>query len=439
MDRSGQHPLGLRTRPLSAFARGVLDTARRRRLLGKADRVLVAFSGGADSAALVAALAELRDRRLVGAVTALHVDHRLRPGGAAEAAACAGVCARLGVPFESVAVEVRAGNVQAEARRARYAALADSAARAGATRIATGHTRSDQAETVLLRLLRGAGAKGLGAIPPRRGAVVRPLIDRSRGEVLAYLAERGLPHVEDPTNATPRYLRNRLRAEVVPRLEALAPHAERALARAADLLRSDERALDRRARPLLDGATASLRALLDEPPAVRRRAVRRLWRRAAGSARGLGAGHVEAVLRLLRRRGPGRVALPRGLEARVAGGRLEVRRPPVPAAAPPLSEIARPGLYRLPGHGMLEVRAPPEGAIAWPLRVRGRRAGDRFRPEGGRGSKKLKAWLIDRKVPREERDALVVVADAAGWVLLLPSLGARAEGAGAFLAVRPGA
>jgi tRNA(Ile)-lysidine synthase len=88
---------------------------------------------------------------------------------------------------------------------------------------------------------------------------------------------------------------------------------------------------------------------------------------------------------------------------------------------------------------MLEVRAPPEGAIAWPLRVRGRRGGDRFRPEGGRGSKKLKAWLIDRKVPREERDALLVVADADGWVLLVPSLGARAEGAGAFLAVRPGA
>jgi tRNA(Ile)-lysidine synthase len=438
VDQSGQHPFGSAGGPLSAFARGVLDSARRRRLLGKADRVLVALSGGADSTALVAALAELRDRRLVAAVCALHVDHRLRTGGPAEAAACAEVCARLGVPFESVAVAVGPGNVQAEARRARYAALADAAARTGATRVATGHTRSDQAETVLLRLLRGAGARGLGAIPPRRGAVVRPLIDRSRAEARAYLLERGLPHLEDPTNATPRYLRNRLRAEVVPRLEALAPHAERALARAADLLRSDERALDRRARPLVDGATASREALLAEPPAVRRRAVRRLWRRAAGSARGLEAGHVEAVLHLLRRRAPGRVALPRGLEARLAGDRLEIGRPRAASAPPPPSEIAGPGLYPLAGHGVLEVRAPPDGAVAWPLRVRGRRPGDRFRPEGGRGSKKLKAWLIDRKVPREARDRLVVVADAVGRVLLLPSLGARAEGAGAFLALRPG-
>jgi tRNA(Ile)-lysidine synthase len=132
------------------------------------------------------------------------------------------------------------------------------------------------------------------------------------------------------------------------------------------------------------------------------------------------------------------VALPRGFEARAAGGRLEVRRAPAEAVPVPPAEIPGPGVYALPGHGTLEVLPPPEGAVEWPLRVRGRRPGDRFRPEGGRGSKKLKAWLIDRKVPREARDALVVVADAAGRVLLVPALGARAEGAGAFLALRPG-
>jgi tRNA(Ile)-lysidine synthase len=438
VDWSGQHPLGSSARPISGFARGVLATSRRRRLLVGTDRVLVALSGGADSAALVAVLAELRDSGLLAGVSALHVDHGLRPDSAADAPACADLCATLRVPFESVPVVVRPGNVQAEARRARYAALAAAAARAGASRIATGHTRSDQAETVLLRLLRGAGAKGLGAIPPRRGAVVRPLIDRSRAEVRAYLRVRGLPHLEDPTNATPRYLRNRVRAEVLPPLEALAPHAERALARAADLLRSDERALDGRARSLVEGGSARRDALLAEPPAVRRRAVRRLWREAAGRARGLEAAHVEAVLRLLRRAGPGRVTLPLGFEARISGARLEVRRTPAPAIAPAPAEIAGPGVYPLPGHGWLEVRPTPDGAVAWPLWVRGRRPGDRFRPEGGRGSKKLKAWLIDRKVPREARDGLVVVADAAGRVLLVPALGARAEGAAAFLAVRPG-
>jgi tRNA(Ile)-lysidine synthase len=165
--------------------------------------------------------------------------------------------------------------------------------------------------------------------------------------------------------------------------------------------------------------------------------VRELWRAAAGTSRGIEAAHVEAVLGLLRRRAPGRVSLARGLEARVAGGRLAIRRPPPPAARPATADIAGPGLYPLPGGGLLEVRAPPAGAVAWPLQARGRRPGDRFRPEGGRGSKKLKAWLIDRKVPRDARDGLLVVADAGGRVLLVPALGARAEGAGTFLALRP--
>ncbi|HZY02832.1 MAG TPA: tRNA lysidine(34) synthetase, partial [Anaeromyxobacteraceae bacterium] len=99
----------------------------------------------------------------------------------------------------------------------------------GATRIATGHTRTDQAETVLLRLLRGSGARGLSGIPPRRGTVVRPLVDRSRAEVLAFLRAEGLPWLEDPTNRSPRFLRNRVRSEVMPLLGRLGPGLERAL------------------------------------------------------------------------------------------------------------------------------------------------------------------------------------------------------------------
>jgi tRNA(Ile)-lysidine synthase len=138
--------------------------------------VLAAVSAGPDSTALVAALAALRDAGTIARVLALHVDHGLRPGGADDAACAAAACARLAVPFESVRVRVAPGNVQAQARRARYAALRAAAARAGATRIATGHTRTDQAETVLLRLVRGAGARGRPA--SRGGFFVRPLIDR---------------------------------------------------------------------------------------------------------------------------------------------------------------------------------------------------------------------------------------------------------------------
>jgi tRNA(Ile)-lysidine synthase len=429
----------MRHRPLAPYPREVLATARRRRLLAPGDVVLAAVSAGPDSTALVAALAALRDAGAIAKVLALHVDHGLRPGGAEDAACAAEACARLGVAFESVRVRVGPGNVQAQARRARYAALREAAARAGATRIATGHTRTDQAETVLLRLLRGAGARGLAGIPPRRGAIVRPLVDRSRAEGIAWLAELGLRWREDPTNASPRYTRNRLRLSLWPQLLHLAPAAERALARAADLCRDDERALSARARAVAGaGGEVPAATLLAEPRAVRRRAVRLLFRRAGGRAT-LEARHVEAVLALLRRSGPRRAALPGGLEACCRYGRLEIG-PPRAARAALGGEVTAPGpgRYPVPPLGTVEIAARDEGAVPWPVALRTRRPGDRFRPEGGRGSKKLKSWLIDRKVPREARDGLLVVASGR-TVLAIPELAAVAEGLGprgAGLAVR---
>ncbi|HVP67834.1 MAG TPA: tRNA lysidine(34) synthetase TilS [Anaeromyxobacteraceae bacterium] len=399
--------------------------------------MLVALSGGPDSTALVACLSALARAGAIARVAAVHVDHQLRPGGAAEADACAAVCDGLGVPLGRCRVTLAPGNVQAAARRARYRALRAEAARGGFTRIATGHTASDQAETVILRLLRGAGARGIAAIPPRRGLVVRPLIDRSRDEVLAYLRDRAVGFLEDPTNATPRYLRNRVRAEVMPVLRALSPGAERALGRSADLLRADERALAARARPLAGTGRAEVARLLEEPRAVRRRVVRELWRSAAGTRRHLEARHVEAVLRLLSRGRPGRATLPRGLEARCAYGALEIRRAPQPSPGVPAVELPGPGRYAVPG-GLLEVDVEPGGTVAWPLWLRSRRAGDRFRPAGAPGSKKLKAWLIDRKVPREERDRLLVVADSRGRVIAIPALGARSESSGVSIRLVPG-
>lgn len=422
---------------LTTFEAAVLETARRRRLFDAADRILVALSGGADSTALVAALAALRDAGAVAEVRALHVDHGLRVDSGEDAIVAAASCRSLDVAFESVRVGVAQGNVQAEARRARYEALREAALRAGATRIATAHTRTDQAETVLLRLVRGAGARGLSGIPARRGSIIRPLIERSREEIRAYLAARSLSCREDPTNATAHYARNRMRHAVLPLLARENPEVEAALARAADLAREDERALTARARALLasDG-TAPMHALQRAPAAVRRRVVRLLWRAARGTARGLTAAHVEAVLALAGEQRPRRVDLPQGVVARARYGRVSLAREgaPPPAIAP--VDVPAPGRYPIAGRDFaveIAVARPADlGAIAWPLVLRGRRPGDRFRVAGGSGDRKLKAWLIDRRVPRERRDGLVLLADTGCRVLAIPELAAVAEGAGAL-------
>jgi tRNA(Ile)-lysidine synthase len=412
----------------------VLAAARRRRLLARDACVLAAVSGGPDSTALLSVLAALRGAGEIGALLACHVDHQLRPDSALDGAFCEGLCRRRDVAFERVAVTVPAASgVPAAARRARYGALLAAADRAGADAIATGHTRSDQAETVVQRLLRGAGARGLGGIPPRRGRIVRPLLERSRPEVIAYLTDRGLAWREDPSNGSLRYSRNRVRAEILPALAALAPSAEAQLARAAELLREDDRALERiAARIVPPGSTeVEIARLLAAPLAVRRRAVRRLWRAAAGTRRELTAGHVASVLALLRRARPGRVALPRRLEASAAYGRLELGPPAPPPAASADVEVPRPGCYSLPGRPeVLEIACGVGQAPKFPLLVRTRREGDRFRPESGRGGKKLKAWLIDRKVPRDRRDGLLLVIDALGRIVAIPELGVRGTGAG---------
>ncbi|HET9597557.1 MAG TPA: tRNA lysidine(34) synthetase TilS, partial [Anaeromyxobacteraceae bacterium] len=247
--------------------------------------MLVALSGGPDSTALLASLEALLRVGAFAALAACHVDHGLRPDAADDAAACAELCARLGIPLTAVRVVVgREGGLQAAARRARYAALRDAARASGATRIATGHTRGDQAETVLLRLLRGSGARGLAGIPPRRGAIVRPLLDLPRSRGLAYLRGRGLPWREDPSNAAPRFLRNRVRREVLPLLVSLAPRAEERLARAADLLRADDARLEAEAREAVASrARAEVAALAALPLAVRRRALVKSLKRRAGT------------------------------------------------------------------------------------------------------------------------------------------------------------
>jgi tRNA(Ile)-lysidine synthase len=288
--------------------------------IGPGAELVVAFSGGADSLALLALLAHLPDG-VRPAVEAIHVDHGLRPESAQEAAAALALARALGVRARVLRVDVSGrGGVEEAARKARYRALARAA---GGRPVATAHTLDDQAETVLLRLARGAGLRGVSGMRASAtvaGArIVRPLLQVRRAALRAVVDRLGLRPIEDPTNADRRFARNRLRAEVIPALEAIAPGSVRAIARFAALAAEDEAYLAARARRSAGAQSELLVARLQRMPLpLRRRALRDRIEAAGG--RPPAAARIEEVLRLLDRGGDGELHLPGGVLVSVRAG-----------------------------------------------------------------------------------------------------------------------
>jgi tRNA(Ile)-lysidine synthase len=381
----------------------VLRTIATHGLSAHGDRVIVAVSGGPDSMALLAVLWEVRERLGLELVVA-GVDHGLRLAANEELALVRARAGALGLPFARLSVDVAGGkrgpSWQDAARRVRLEALEALAVERGAQRIALGHQADDQAETVLFRIVRGTGLPGLAGIPYRRGPFIRPLLDVRRVEVLRYLHRRSIPFVEDPSNADPRYARARIRHRLLPLLAEENPRVIEALVALAAAAR---------ARGPRDDLTAAL-------------------------PRRVGA----AVGRLRARGGSAAVDLAGGRRVEISYGQVRIG----PRAADPASPrpeallIAGPGAYRWAA-GTLEVkearggRARPGGTPAaefdadrleWPLSVRARRTGDRMRPRGGRGSRKLSDLMIDAKIARGARAALPVVISARGDLLFVPGL-----------------
>ena len=295
------------------------------------DRVLVALSGGGDSTGLALVLSELR-RRLAIELVAGHVHHGLRGGEADLDQECAAaVAATLDIPFHAAALtpgSLGRSNIEARARAARYAALAKLAQATGCAKIATGHTLDDQAETFLLRLLRGSAAAGLAAIHPHRAdGVVRPLIDCRRAAVAAVVRAAGLRHRVDSSNADPRFQRTLVRSRLLPLLAEINPAAIASCARAADQARGDAVLAGRWVadaaaalgigRELPVGALAAV-------PADARGSLARYWLvTRLGTASGLGAAHIAAVAGLASGDVGGReVHLPGGRVVRRQGGLL---------------------------------------------------------------------------------------------------------------------
>jgi tRNA(Ile)-lysidine synthase len=393
---------------------------------GSARPTLVAgLSGGADSVSLLHALHALAGQdgfRLVAA----HLDHGLRPGSAGDAAFCRRLCRTLGVPLRVGRADVRAraaldgGGIEEAARLERHAFLEAVRLREGALWIVLAHTRDDQAETVLLRLLRGSGSAGLGAMRARAGRLLRPMLRVSRQDVLDHLAAHGLAWREDPSNADPAFLRNRIRHELIPYLESrFNPAVREALARTASVLAEEAELLATIAAAVglrsEDGAAILPRAAVAQAPrAVARIAVRNAVR-AAGGLRGVALDHVDGIIDLAARPAASgrRVPLPGGRNAAIHFD--EIRIGPAGPAVPPFdAALGVPGRAPLPDGRWVEARPLRRrgpraiGVPAGPLTVRTRRPGDRVRSAGREMS--LKRFLMDRRVPAADRDRLPVVA-----------------------------
>ncbi|MCE9673537.1 tRNA lysidine(34) synthetase TilS [Myxococcus stipitatus] len=445
-----------RTAPkTSLLTRALMEAYARLGLEGRS--VLLAVSGGADSVALLVGTALVAPRLRLRAEVAT-LDHGLRPESRAEVRAVAALAARLGLECHARSLGLADGaGVEARARQARYAALEALRVERGLDAVATAHTADDQAETLVMRLARGASLRGAVGIQESRPGLVRPLLGRTREELVGFLAERGVDYSTDPMNADPAFFRTRVRADVLPALSraagfAVQPHLAAFARWAAEddaLLSGMAESAWRRLR-LEDGALDAVGVRALEPPLRRRVLVRLLAEHAVATDEPT----LSRVLRAVEEGGSATVG--RGLRLRATSGRVRCVGTPERQGR---ADDASPGpTLRLEGEGArgglggtgwdfrVAPSVPPAGvhglaleaSTCWPLTVRTRRPGDRVRTPAGQ--RRLQDVLVDLRVPAESRDARPVVVDAAGTVVWLPGLWSpppRAEVSGHYLWATP--
>ena len=393
------------------------EVARASGLVTAGAPLLVMLSGGADSVCLLDVA-----QRIGARASALHVNYGLREEAGADEQHCRALCGRLGVPLTVERVELPRGNLQAAAREVRYGI----AERLAEGDYAAAHTLSDQAETVLYRLASSPGRRSLLAMSPRRGRLVRPLLEATRADTREHCRAAGIEWREDAANADPRFARSRIRHEVMPVLDEVAPGAERTIAETAALLRDEAAVLE----AAVDAAlTDDLAVIAGLPPALGREVLRRL----AGAP--LGRARVDEILALAGRGGTVSLDVAGGLRAVVEYGhvRFTRAREEDDAAEPPAPvELALPGSARFGDWELVAAGGDEEGepfdaaALGRAVLVRSWRAGDRMRPAGLGGTKTLQDLFTDRKVPRGER-LRVPVVEVGGEIAWVPGV-AVAEG-----------
>ncbi len=423
----------------------VISCVTRHSLLQKDDAVLVGLSAGADSVCLLTLLRMLREEYRLS-LSAVYVNHNLRPEETpAEIALCTNLCRVSGVPFSLREIDLQSGsegrNLQEAARELRYRAFHAAAAEAGATKIGLGHTADDQAETVLMRLIRGSGPGGLAGIPIRRGMIIRPLLQTSRLEIERFLQDEGIPFLTDSSNRSDHYLRNRLRQNVMPEILRINPSFLSTVMHTVSVFRDEERylsiAVTKALMKMISRKTDSRIELFLIPMETLDVAIlRRVLRRALDEVESLRAvtfRHIDEVIRLVREGAAGdRLHLPRGIRV-IRDYSLLIITSDAPARIAEY-ELPVPGEIALQGAGLVvtAVRADgPDGnadgrstvvldaeLLRYPLKVRPRRQGDFFYPLGFGKRKKLQDYFVDEKVPRDERDSVPIVfsGDDIVWV-----------------------
>ena len=397
--------------------------------------VLCALSGGADSMYL---LCRLLEGAAEGGYTVrcAHYNHRLRDTAGRDEQFVRDWCERLGVPLTVGSGDVAGQSaalgrgIEETARDLRYAFLRETAAREGCALIATGHQAGDNAETVLMNLVRGCGLNGLAGIPERRDGLIRPMLALTRAEIEAYLTAHGVPHAEDESNGDLSYTRNKVRHRLLPLLEELNPRAAAHIAAAARRAAEDNEALERQAQELLTlcretegGVSLPVSALVGAPRPIALRVLRRL-------APGAQSVHLEALLALCGSdRTSGQLDLPLGRARRSCGWLILARAdPPAPPEPAPLREgvnlwggwriTCAPALcpskaYTAPGEFCLK----PDSYL-----IRSRREGDEVKL-GRRPEKTVKKLMIEGRVPRCERAGVPVLAGSGDTVAAVAGFG----------------
>lgn len=388
----------------------MLDFIRQREMVSSGDRVVCAVSGGADSVALLFGMYLLRGKLGI-TLEAAHFNHHLRGEESdGDEAFVAELCRRYEIPLYLGGGKIVPGKkgLEAAAREARYQFL-----RSLPGKIATAHTADDNAETVLMHLIRGTGLKGLGAIAPISGNVIRPMLTVTREEVEAFLAEYHLPHREDSSNAGDQFLRNRIRHSVMPLLRRENPQISRSLSETALRLREDACFLEKAMKPDMPGVTE----LREMPQALRRRYLERFLKESG--VKEPEQNHFTGAEKLVfspkpsaRMEFPGGVVIAREYDRLV---RLE------DTAPLPVRELPCPGSVDIPEIGLraLAIRrsVDEEGFPVVPVGkivIRSRQPEDRIRTPGG--TKSLKKIMVDRKIPAASRCRIPVVADEKGII-----------------------